>query len=191
VPNFRRSFVPGGTYFFTVVTDRRAPIFDDPRARRILGAALRECRERRPFRTVAIVLLPDHLHAIWALPPGDDAYPRRWNRIKARFTRSWLADGGTEQSVTAGRRRDGRRGVLQPKYWEHTIRDEHDLERHVEYVHFNPVRHGLVTCPRDWPYSSFRHWVRAGDYPADWGCGALGDRPRRLAFDDLDATAVE
>jgi putative transposase len=191
MPNFRRSFVPGGTYFFTVVTDRRAPIFDDPRARHLLGAAWRECRARRPFRTVAVVLLPEHLHTIWALPPGDDAYPRRWNRIKARFTRRWLAAGGAEQPVTDGRRRDGRRGVLQPKYWEHTIRDEHDLERHVEYIHFNPVRHGLAACPRDWPYSSFHRWVRAGDYPADWGCGASGHPPRQFAFDDLDATAME
>ena len=168
MPNFRRYFVPGGTYFFTVVTDGRAPIFEDARARRILGEALRACRERRPFSTPAIVLLPDHLHAVWTLPPGDDGYARRWGEIKARLTRDWLSAGGAERPTTAGRRREGRRGVLQPKYWEHAIRDELDLEHHVEYIHANPVRHGLVARARDWPHSSFHRWVRAGDYPADW-----------------------
>jgi putative transposase len=191
MPNYRRNFVPGGAYFFTVVTHRRTPIFDDPRARALLGTAFRECLIHMPFCINAIVLLPDHLHTIWTLPPGDEAYPQRWARIKASFTRNWLASGGREQAITAGSQRDGRRGVLQPRYWEHTIRDESDLARHVEYIHYNPVRHGLVACPRDWPYSSFHRWVRAGDYPVNWGCGALEPRKGPFAFEDLRTTAME
>lgn len=169
MPNFRRNFVPGGTYFFTVVAEGRAPIFENSRARQLLGWALRECRGRQPFHTLAVVLLPDHLHTLWTLPQGDQDYPARWRRIKSLFTRRWLEAGASEQPTTAGRRRDGRRGVLQPKYWEHTIRDELDLERHVEYIPINPVRHGLVSRARDWPYSSFHRWVRSGDDSLDWG----------------------
>jgi putative transposase len=191
MPNFRRYFVPGGTFFFTVVTDRRAPVFGDPQARTLMGTALRECRERQPFRIEAIVLLPDHLHTIWTLPSGDDAYPLRWARIKRSFTRAWLLAGGLEQPTSTGRQRDGRRGVFQPKYWEHTVRDDDDLERHVEYIHYNPVRHGLVACPRDWPASSFHRWVRTGDYPADWACGAIAQDAGRFTFEDLDTTAME
>ncbi len=183
--------MPGGVFFFTVVTERRAPIFDDPLARELLGKAFRRCRTRRPFHTDAIVLLPEHLHTIWTLPAGDEAYPERWAEIKANFSRHWLSAGGQEQATSAARQRDRRRGVLQPKYWEHTIRDERDLERHVEYIHYNPVRHRLVRCPRDWPHSSFHRWVRAGDYEPEWGCGAIEQRPGQFSFADLETTAME
>ena len=122
MPDFRRNFQPGGCYFFTVVSDRRAPILCSNASRAILRAVLAECRMRRPFRIDAVVLLPDHLHTIWTLPEGDARYPARWGWIKKEFTSRWLRDGGREQPQTDGRRRDGRRGVLQPKYWEHTLR---------------------------------------------------------------------
>jgi putative transposase len=103
MPDFRRYFVPGGTYFFTVVTASRHPLFKNELARTLLGRAMREQRAEAPFETVAIVLLPDHLHAIWTLPVGDDHYSRRWQAIKARFTSEWLASGGTEQSIDSRR----------------------------------------------------------------------------------------
>ena len=191
MPNYRRNFVPGGAFFFTVVTDRRAAVFSEPLARDLLGVAFRECRKTSPFQIDAIVLLPEHLHTIWTLPQGDVDYPRRWARIKAGFTRAWIAANGKEQATTSGRQRDGRRGVLQPKYWEHTLRDERDFEQHIDYIHYNPVRHGLVACPRDWPYSSFHRWVRAGVYPASWGCGSIAQPSVTFSFDDLEATAME
>src|SRR4051794_27529477 len=132
MPDFRRYFVPGGTYFFTVVTAGRSRILCEPEAPLCLRTAFRQCRERWPFEIVAIVLLPDHLHTIWTLPPGDSDYSRRWAFLKRSFSELWLAtDRASEASVTLGWRRQRRRGVWQPRFWEHTVRDDRDLERHV------------------------------------------------------------
>lgn len=167
--DYLRYFVPGGTYFFTVVTENRANLFAATNARQRLGAAFRQCRSRYPFEMIAVVLLPDHLHALWSLPAGDDDYSLRWRWIKREFTRTWLASGGIEQARSTARFREQRRGIWQRRFWEHTIRDESDLEAHVDYIHFNPVKHGLVNRPRDWPWSSFHRWVRNGHYDVDWG----------------------
>lgn len=169
MPDFRRYFVPGGTYFFTVVTAQRAPLFRDEPARTLLGEKLREQQAEAPFEMVAIVLLPDHLHTIWTLPGGDADYSARWQAIKARFTSEWLARGESEQRVADGYRKQRRRGVWQPRFIEHTIRDEDDLHNHADYIHYNPVKHGYVRSPRDWPWSSFHRYVKNGDYPAEWG----------------------
>lgn len=173
MPNYRRLYVPGGLYFFTVVTHGCEPMFSDPLARRLLGAAMRECLARHPARTLAIVLLPNHLHAIWELPQDDDDFPLRWRVIKRQFTRDWLASGGEESRLAAAEERSRRRGVWQRRYWEHAVRDERDFERHADYIHFNPVKHGLVARPVDWPWSSIHRWIRRGFYPADWGGGDL------------------
>jgi putative transposase len=133
--DYRRYFVPGGTYFFTLVTENRARLFEQAPARRILGAAMRECFARFPLKVVAIVLLPDHLHTLWTLPPGDDCYSLRWRWIKREFTRGWLALGGREQQRSDSRRREQRRGIWQRRFWEHTIRDEADMEAHFDYIH--------------------------------------------------------
>jgi putative transposase len=125
-----------------------------------------------------------HLHTIWSLPEGDRGYPARWGWIKKEFTKGWLVAGGAEQVVSAAKAGDRRRGVWQRRYWEHTIKDERDFEHHFDYLHYNPVKHGLVQRPRDWPYSSFHRYVREGVYPPDWGEGPLD-------FGDLDGTAME
>ena len=175
MPNYRRARVPGGCFFFTQVTDRRAPLFHDAAARTLLGSVFRRCRARWPFAVTAIVLLPDHLHAIWTLPPGDGDFSTRWAWLKKEFTKAWLAVGGAEQAISPGRRRERLRGVWQPRFWEHTIRDEDDFEQHFDYVHYNPVKHGLVRSPGEWPWSSFHRWVRLGVYPPNWASG--GDQP--------------
>ena len=169
MPGFRRYFVPGGTYFFTVVTACRAPIFQSRQARALLGKTTRNQRGATPFQTVTIVLLPDHLHAIWTLPRADDDYPNRWKAIKAKFTSEWLEAGRSEQPLADGYRRQRRRGVWQPRFIEHTIRDEQDLHHHADYIHYNPVKHGYVRSPKDWPWSSFHRYVRSGDYSENWG----------------------
>jgi putative transposase len=168
---YRRYFVPGGTYFFTVVTARRAPLFATPRARRLLGTISRCCFARYPLEVIAVVLLPDHLHTLWALPAGDARYSLRWSWIKGHFSREWLASGGHEQTRASSHGREGRRSVWQRRFWEHTIRDEDDLEAHFDYIHYNPVKHGYVSSPRDWPWSSFHRWVAHGHYHVDWGAG--------------------
>ncbi len=179
MPNYRRNFVPGGTYFFTVVTERRTSLFSNDRARTLLGNVMRRCFLRYPLDVVAIVLLPDHLHALWALPAGDDRYSMRWRWIKREFTRQWLTHGGAEQRRRPSRLRQRRRGLWQRRFWEHTIRDESDLEAHFDYIHYNPVKHQLVQRPRDWPWSSFHRWVRLGHYSIHWAAGANEDLPGR------------
>ena len=187
MPDFRRYFVPGGTYFFTLVSASRFPLFRDASARTLLGTIMREKREEMPFTTVAMVLLPDHLHAIWSLPEEDDDYPNRWKAIKAKFTSEWLSSGGQEQQIAGGYRRQRRRGVWQPRFMEHTIRDQQDLHNHADYVHYNPVKHGHALAPKLWPWSSFHRYVRSGDYPEDWGAS---DRPPP-DFGDIDEDLLE
>lgn len=189
MPNYRRARIPGGTFFFTVVTDRRRRVFADPAARALLGSVFRRCVLRWPFVMPAIVLLPDHLHAIWSLPPGDADFSKRWGWIKKTFTSAWLGMGHTETRTTDGRRRERRRGVWQPRFWEHAIETDEDFDRHFDYTHYNPAKHGYVTCPADWPASSFHRWVRDGLYPADWACAGRTAQP--LLFTDIAASVGE
>ena len=186
MPRFRRYRVEGATYFFTLVVERRRPLFADGSARENLGRILRECRTRWPLTTDAIVLLPDHLHAMWTLPPGDVEYSTRWAWAKKEFTKWWLDRGGSESHVTTGRESAGYRGVWQPRFWEHTIRDETDFENHMDYIHFNPVKHGYVGRPQDWPWSSFRRWVDVGEYDLNWGTGEV-----ELPWDRLSRSSGE
>jgi len=167
--DYRRWYQPGGTSFFTVVMYRRHPFFGDEAARTLLGSVMREVKDEMPFETVAIVLLPDHLHTIWTLPSGDGDFSARWKEIKSRFTERWIAHGGFEVAVTPSQKRRGNRGIWQRRFIEHLIRDEGDLERHCDYIHYNAVKHGLVLQPADWPHSSFRRFVELGQYESDWG----------------------
>jgi REP-associated tyrosine transposase len=159
---YRRNFVRGGTYFFTVtLADRQSTILVD----RIdsLRAAFRRARSERTFLVDAIVILPDHLHAILTLPLADSDFPGRWRRIKGYFSTSIINSG-----APISRYRNGELALWQRRYWEHTIRDEKDFERHVDYIHFNPVKHGLVANVRDWTHSSFHLYVRRRILPPDW-----------------------
>ncbi len=159
---YRRNFIPGGCYFFTVtLADRQSSALVDNIA--ALRAAFRAARRERPFAIDAIVILPDHLHAIFALPPGDCDFRGRWRRIKGHFSTHLVTQGRAQRRYA-----DGRPAVWQRRFWEHTIRDEDDFARHVDYIHFNPVKHGYVGRVRDWPYSSFHRYVREGLLPADW-----------------------
>lgn len=174
---YRRFFIPGGTFFFTVVTERRAPLFERELARDVFGNVLRICQRRWPFESIALVLLPDHLHALWTLPPGDDDYAIRWGWVKRRFTLDWLKAIDGDSPRADSRARERRRSVWQRRFWEHAIRDERDLESHFDYIHFNPVKHGYVTSPRDWPWSTFHKYVASGHYPADWAKGPPNELP--------------
>jgi putative transposase len=176
MPNYRRAFVPGGCWFFTVnLLERRASLLTENID--VLRDATRQTMRSRAFRIDAFVVLPDHLHAIWTLPPGDTDFPTRWRLIKTRFAR---ALSNTERRSEVRRAR-GERGIWQRRFWEHLIRNDEDYRRHVEYCMINPVKHGLVTRVADWPYSSFHRDVQAGIFPADWAGdvaeGKFGERP--------------
>lgn len=168
--DYQRWYVDGGTYFFTVVTYRRQPLFREEPARRLLGEIMREVAAVAPFQTVAAVLLWDHLRTVWTLPAGDHDYSGRWKKIKSRFTSRHLAAGGGQLPVSPSKSRRRRRGVWQPRFWEHTIRDEQELEAYCDYIHYNPVKHGLAKRPWNWTWSTFRRFVAMGQYEQDWGC---------------------
>ncbi len=163
MPNYRRMWVPGGTYFFTVnlLERRRSLLVDGIDA---LGRAFRETRASAPFEMVAYVILPEHLHCIWTLPEGDADIAVRWRRIKSSFSRSLPCD----ERRSERRRAKGERGIWQRRYWEHLIRDARDLRHHIDYIHYNPVKHGLVARVDQWPYSSFHAYVRDGRLTRDW-----------------------
>lgn len=164
MPRYVRDFLAGGTYFFTVaLADRSSRLLVEEIER--LRTAYASAGRRRPFETLAICILPDHLHALWRLPDGDAGVPLRWGDIKRTFSRALPAAG----PLTASQERRREKGIWQRRYWEHRIRDEVDFVRHVDYIHWNPVKHGWARCVRDWPYSSFHRWVRRGDLPAEWG----------------------
>lgn len=167
--DYRRYRVPGATVFVTLVTYRRRPILTTQDGRRILRESIQAVKHARPMEFVATVLLPDHWHALIELPPGDADYSTRLKRIKEEFTKSWLGLGLPETPVTASQRRRGERGVWLPRFWEETIEDEEDIESFVDYIHYNPAKHGLAERVRDWPWSSFHRFVRLGHYPPDWG----------------------
>jgi len=189
MPKYIRAYVPGGTYFFTVVTHRRLALFKSKSARSLWGNCLRECVHRWPFVIDAIVLLPDHLHAMWSLPSGDAEYSMRWAWLKKEFTKRWLANRATESVIAQPVRVERQRRVWQPRFWEHVIQDQHDYERHFDYIHYNPVKHGHVRCPRDWPHSSFHRWAKHGVYSANWACS--DDTRRLLDFEDVAGTVGE
>jgi putative transposase len=171
MPDYRRAVLPGGTYFFTLVTYRRAPILCDPLARRLLRESVDACVRATAFTVDAMVLLPDHLHAMLTLPPGDADFSSRWSRIKRSFTQRWLAASGWEGAVSFSQGKDRRRGVWQRQFWEHAIRDRRDYNAHLDYICYNPVRHGLAACPHEWPWSSFHRLVDRGVYERTWCCG--------------------
>ena len=176
MPDYRRYRVPGGIYFFTVnLLERRL----DTLVRHIdaLREAVRVTRRERPFHIDAWVVLPDHLHCIWTLPPGDDDFSNRWKAIKIRFVRT-LPRSERRSMVRVAK---GERGVWQRRFWEHFIRSDADYEAHMDYCHVNPLKHGHVQRVVDWPYSTFHQYVERGIYRLDWAGGmepdwAVGER---------------
>src|SRR5690348_3070912 len=166
---YRRASIKGGTFFFTVTLADRS---SDLLVRHVdhLRYAYQAAQKLYPFETVAICVLPDHMHAVWTLPAEDANFPLRWSLIKSKFSRALPGKMGRAASKVAKREK----GLWQRRYWEHAIRDEADLARHVDYIHFNPVKHGYVARVADWPHSSFHRFVERGWLDVDWG-GDLKD----------------
>ncbi|MEQ1717388.1 MAG: transposase [Hyphomicrobium sp.] len=164
---YRRIRIEGASYFFTVVTHNRQPILKGDAAVTLFMSALRSIQCSHSFELEAYVILPDHLHMIWTLPGGDSDYPTRWRQIKSAFTRSIATKDLAE--VSPSRKSKLEQAIWQRRYWEHTIASDGDFAAHVEYIHFNPVKHKLAARPRDWPHSSFHDWVKRGQYDCNWG----------------------
>jgi putative transposase len=169
MPEYRRAAIEGGTYFFTLTTYQRMPILTLENERIILHDAWLDVRKRFLFQTVAVCLLPDHLHCIWTLPDGDANYSLRWKEIKRLFTKGYLGRYGVGGVRNASRVKQGEAAIWQRRFWEHVIRDEEDFNRHLDYIHYNPVKYQLVERVSDWPWSSFHGYVKRGWYEPNWG----------------------
>jgi putative transposase len=176
MPDYRRAWYPGGTYFFTVNLLQRQENDLLTRHVDLLRQTVRSVRKRHPFKIHGWVVLPDHMHCVIELPPQDSDFATRWRLIKMGFSKA-LSRG---EKLTDVRIRRGERGIWQRRYWEHLIRDEADYRAHMDYVHINPVKHGLVRSVADWPYSTFHNLVVEGVYPQDWA----GDGEMGLGYDD-------
>jgi putative transposase len=173
--DYRRCRRPGGTFFFTVnLANRRLSLLTDHID--TLRTAFREVRQAHPFIIHAVVVLPEHIHCLWELPPGDSDYSTRWRQIKSAFSKALPK----VEHISASRARKNERGIWQRRFWEHTTRNDADYAVRFDYIHFNPVKHGWVRRVRDWPHSSFHRYVQLGVYPLDWG----GDGLEGLDFDE-------
>lgn len=163
MPNYRRCRIPGGRYFFTVnLLDRRQDLLVTHVE--LFRQSVKIVRQKHPFHIDAWVVLPDHMHCVWTLPPGDSDYSKRWKAIKTNFSKS-IPQTEVRSKV---RIRRGERGIWQRRFWEHVIRDDKDYEAHIDYIHFNPVKHGLVRRVADWPYSTFHRYVEKGVVSSGW-----------------------
>lgn len=162
---YRRAYVPGGSWFFTVNLAERKNNRLLVEKIDLLRSAFEYTRQRHPFRMDAVVILPDHMHCIWTLPQDDADFSIRWNLLKGYFSRHIV----TGERISASRKSRRERGLWQRRFWEHLLRDQNDFNRHADYIHWNPVKHGWVKSVNDWPYSSFHRYVERGVYPRDWG----------------------
>ncbi len=174
MPEYRRNRVEGGIYFFTVVTYKRRPTLTTATSREILHLSWMDVSHRFPFTTIAICLLPDHLHCIWKLPEGDSNYSVRWKEIKRLFSRQCNLEIVPSEERNASRIKRQEATIWQRRFWEHTIQDESDYDFHLDYIHSNPVKHGYVSCPADWQWSTFKRFVQKGVYDHEWVGGNEG-----------------
>ena len=166
--NYRRSSTMGGTFFFTVVTYRRQTFLTEAFARQFLREAIVEVRKTQPFIIDAWVLLPDHLHCIWTLPENDADFSKRWGRIKALFSKQAKSRLHQEKWMTKSKVKHAESTIWQRRFWEHQIQDERDFNNHIDYIHYNPIKHKLVDHLNNWSYSSFHRYVKNNIYPQNW-----------------------
>jgi putative transposase len=169
MPEYLRSRLKGGIFFFTLVTYDRRPILATDLGLKCLRHAWRETNATLPFHVEAVCVLPDHLHTVWALPEDDEDYSTRWRKLKGVFSREYRAAGARTAESNPSRLRRGEVSVWQRRFWEHRIRDGEDLRRHVEYIHYNPIKHGLVKTLGDWPHSSLHDHINRGWLDPGWG----------------------
>jgi putative transposase len=173
---YRRLKVEGACYFFTLVTEDRRNLFVDPETIALLEKAIAVVGQRHPFEVEAQVIMPDHLHALWQLPEKHADYSTRWRLIKEALSKVYVKQQ-RRMVVSPARQARGEQALWQRRFWEHLVRDDRDFGAHLDYIHLNPVHHGLVTAPRDWPHSTFKMWVARGRYIPEWGSDAKPELP--------------
>jgi putative transposase len=169
MPDYRRVKIKGGTYFLTLVTYNRQKLFFNPNAVQLFYESLNHVRKYHPFSLIAYCILPDHIHLLLRLPDDDSNYSSRISQIKRRYSKSYLANYPVPDKGSASREKRKEAFIWQRRFWEHYIRDEEDLNRHIDYIHYNPVKHGLVNKVSQWKESSFFKFVQMEIYDLDWG----------------------
>jgi putative transposase len=189
MPEYRRWRLEGATYFFTIVTHERRSIFADSRNVELLRQAIALVHQERPFEIEAAVILPDHLHFLWTLPPNDADFSGRISRVKALFTRSFQPRPDRSPSLSRKRKREST--VWQRRFWERMIRPDEDIRPYLDYIHYNPVKHGHAACPHEWTASSFSKWVAAGVYDQAWGCSCKPGKESAMRIPDLEGKVGE
>jgi putative transposase len=198
MPEYRRMTAPGGTFFLTLVTYERRPLLRAATTVDLLRKTMACVRQERPFALHGAIVMPDHLHLLCELPAGDTDFSTRIGMIKARFTQALRTENGVGWALptittpeSASRLKHRESAVWQRRFWEHTIRDDDDFAAHMDYIHYNPVKHALATCPHQWPYSSFHRWVREGRYAPDWQCSCEQRIVKPPAFERIANTVGE
>ncbi|BCL33740.1 REP-associated tyrosine transposase [Nostoc sp. MS1] len=180
MPNYRRAKLAGGTYFLTQVTHHRQPWLITDIARLALRTAITHVRQKYPFTIDAFVLLPDHFHCIWTLPPGDSDLSTRLRLIKTFVTKNYKNQLEIHTEISASRQKRQERNLWQRRFWEHLIRDERDFVIHCDYIHYNPVRHKLCQIPQDWQFSTIHRFISQGIYPLKWGKSEVPEMPNTI-----------
>ncbi len=183
--NYRRVYVPGGTFFFTLVTYNCQPYFANSENIAKLRQAIATVKQEMPFNITGAVILPDHIHFLWTLPMLDTNYSKRIGRLKVVFTKAFRGKTSLPDNVSISRQKHRESDVWQRRFWEHTLQDEAELEIYLNYIHYNPVKHGLVSCPHLWKYSSFDSWVNQGVYSLKWGCTCQGQKVKIPNLDKI------
>lgn len=189
--NYRRIYIPGGTVFLTLVTYQRYPIFSKSENVSLLRHAVANIRSEMLFEIIGAVVLPDHVHFIWNLLNNDADYSKIIGKIKVLFTKSLGKNFDLPENLSKSRRKHRESNIWQRRFWDHQIRDELDLQRHLDYIHFNPVKHGLVSCPHFWQYSSFHKWVRQDVYSCKWSCNCDAKEVKVPDFKDIEKMVGE
>jgi putative transposase len=167
---YRRFYREGSIIFLTIVTYNRQLIFKDEKNIDLLRKATAIVKSEMPFEILGAVILPNHLHFLWQLPPNNGDFSKRVGRLKALFTKSFKQENNVIQEVSRSRIKHRESNIWQRRFWDHHIRDEEDFEQHLNYIHYNPVKHHFVSCPHFWQYSSFNLWVKKGVYSSQWAC---------------------
>lgn len=185
MPQYRRDRIPGSTIFITCVTHQRRPLFQNPHNIQLLRNALAQTRKEHPFTITAAVILPEHLHFLWQLPDQDCNYSLRVGRMKVLFTRAFRGNAAPPKNLSASRKKHRERDVWQRRFWERSLRDQQEINHYLDYIHYNPVKHGVVSCPHAWPYSSFSRYVARGWYPESWACECHGSVAKVPDFSDI------
>jgi REP-associated tyrosine transposase len=176
MPKYRRNYQNGGTYFISIITGERFPLFESSIARDCLRLAFEKTKATHPFTLDACVLLPEHIHCLLTLPEDDGEYSKRISIVKRLFSQCCKQKGIQYPRPSKSKLSKRESGFWQRRFWEHTIKDEEDYKNHLDYIHYNPVKHGLVQCAHAWPHSTFNKWIKHGEYGSDWACECDGKK---------------